>query len=128
MTTRSVIICPVTTGRAASVLAVISPVGQQVIAALLDGTLPGRGTATGRKAPGCTGGEQEQGEDMAKPEAVFIYIGTYPSEAVALGSPPRPAAPRQPPAVLSPSASCRVLRFLPSHLTNGGIAPNAACR
>ena len=27
--------------------------------------------------------EQEQGEDIAKPDAVFIYIGTYPGEAAA---------------------------------------------
>jgi uncharacterized membrane protein len=52
---------------------------------------PGRRwTATGRKARLYRVGEQEKKkreeekeEDMAKPEAVFIYIGTYPDEAAA---------------------------------------------
>ena len=36
-----------------------------------------------RKAQLYRVGEQGEGQDMAKPDAVFIYIGTYPSEAAA---------------------------------------------
>src|SRR5271157_1172711 len=52
------------------------PVGQILLLTVLGTPL----TRPHRRVPGCG---QSRRDDMAKPDAVFIYIGTYPSEAAA---------------------------------------------